>query len=191
MKIGFAQINPTVGDIEGNGKGIIEIIKNYSSKCDLIIFPEMVLTGYPAQDLLFETQFLNIAKNQLEIISQSVKNCVIILGTVRFEKNDLFNTAAVIQNGEIIQFVDKSLLPTYDVFEEDRYFTPAKEVSPVSVTINGEELKLGIHICEDLWNGEYDINVVQKLAEKGADIFINLSASPFCLNRIEDRIEIA
>ena len=79
MKIGFAQINPTVGDIEGNGKGIIEIIKNYSSKCDLIIFPEMVLTGYPAQDLLFETQFLNIAQNQLEIISQSVKNCVIIL----------------------------------------------------------------------------------------------------------------
>ena len=95
MKIGFAQINPTVGDIQGNGEKIVEVIKNYSSKCDLIIFPEMVLTGYPAQDLLFETQFLNIAQNQLEKISNVVEDCVIILGTVRSEKNNLLNKNSI------------------------------------------------------------------------------------------------
>ena len=191
MKIGFAQINPTVGDLVGNTQKILDIITSNSKKCDIIIFPEMVLTGYPAQDLLFETQFLNLAKNQSDAIVDSIEDCTVILGTIRAENSKLFNTAVVIQNGEIIQYVDKSLLPTYDVFEEDRYFNSAKEIVPVNVEINGENVKLGIHICEDLWNSENDVNVVKTLGEKGADIFINLSASPFSLNRIEDRIEVA
>ena len=191
MKIGFAQINPTVGDLVGNTKKIINIINANSEKCDIIIFPEMVLTGYPVQDLLFETQFKIIAKNQLDQIVNSTRECIIIVGTIRSENDKVFNTAAVIQNSQILQFVDKMLLPTYDVFEEDRYFTPTEKNKPVKVEINGENINLGIHICEDLWNGQGEVDVVRELAEKGADIFINLSASPFSLHRIEDRIEIA
>ncbi len=190
MKVAFAQINPIVGDLIGNTKKILDIITLNSKNCDIIIFPEMVLTGYPAQDLLLEAQFIKFAQNQLNEIADSVKYCIVILGTIRYQDNMLFNTAAVIENRQIIRYVDKVFLPTYDIFDEDRYFHSAIQIEPVNIEINGEKINIGVHICEDLWDSKYDINVLQNLVEKGANLFINLSASPFSLNRLEDRIEI-
>jgi len=190
LKIGLAQLNPAVGDIEGNTVKILKYIQKYGSQCDLIIFPEMVITGYPPQDLLFETQFIDLVTSKINEIVNLVEDCVVIIGSIRNENDNLYNTAVVIQNGKIVHFVDKCILPTYDVFEENRYFTPSRKIEPVSVKIKGRNVKLGIHICEDLWNNENEINVIDELAKKNADIFINLSASPFYINRIKDRIEV-
>ena len=120
MKVALAQTNPAVGALENNSLKITEIIREYSSQCDLIIFPEMVLTGYPPQDLLLDDTFIQKAHNALENIATSVKTTAVIVGTIRQENGKLFNTAAVIQDGSVIAFRDKTNLPTYDVFDEVR-----------------------------------------------------------------------
>ena len=175
MKIGLAQINSTVGSIIENSSKIVEYINNYSSHCDIMVFPELVLTGYPPQDLLLESRFIELAKNELIKISEKVMDCIVLIGTIRKIEQDLFNSVAILSPFNEIEFRDKTLLPTYDVFEEDRYFTASKNINPVEISVNGELIKLGIHICEDLWNQENDIDVVGELAKKNADIFINLS----------------
>jgi len=188
MKVALAQTNPTVGALENNSLKITEIIREYSSQCDLIIFPEMVLTGYPPQDLLLDDTFIQKAHNALENIATSVKTTAVIVGTIRQENEKLFNTAAVIQDGSVIAFRDKTHLPTYDVFDEVRYFTPAESIKPVELRMNGDAVKLGLQICEDLWDDEYDLKVCRVLCEKGAELLINISASPFHVNRLDERL---
>ena len=190
MKIALAQINPTVGALSRNSQKILDVIKDYSSKSDLIIFPEMCLTGYPPQDLLLDSSFINKAEAILEKIMQGVGNTPVIIGTIRKENNQLFNTAAVLQRGEVVAYQDKTHLPTYDVFDEDRYFTSASSRDPISIDIDGQPVKVGVEICEDLWDAQYRTKVSKELREAGADIIINISASPFHVNRMEKRIDI-
>ena len=190
MKVALAQINPTVGALENNSRKITEIIREYSSQCDLIIFPEMVLTGYPPQDLLLDDTFIQKAHNALENIAASVKTTTVIVGTIRQENEKLFNSAAVIQDGSVIAYRDKTHLPTYDVFDESRYFTPAESNEPVELNMNGTVVKLGLQICEDLWDDEYDTKVSKSLCSQGTELLINISASPFHVNRLEERLEL-
>ena len=190
MKVALAQINPTVGALEKNTLKITEIIREYSPQCDLIIFPEMVLTGYPPQDLLLDDTFIQKAHKALEDIAASVNTTPVIVGTIRQENDKLFNTAAVLHNSSVITYRDKTHLPTYDVFDEVRYFTSAEFIKPVELRINGGTVKLGLQICEDLWEEEYDLKVCQMLREKGAELLINISASPFHINRLQERLEI-
>jgi NAD+ synthase (glutamine-hydrolysing) len=145
------------------------------------------LTGYPPQDLLLDEAFINKAFKSLEKIASSVKNTPVILGTIRKEKDALYNTAAVLENGEVVEYRDKTHLPTYDVFDEDRYFFSSIIRKPIELSINGNKIKLGIEICEDLWDEDYKIKVSQELVQKGAEILINISASPFHINRMEER----
>ena len=191
MKIGLAQINSTVGDITGNCSKIVEYINKYSSQCDIMVFPELALIGYPPQDLLLESKFIELANNELMTISEKVIDCIVLIGSIRKIDNNLYNTVAILSPKNTIEYRDKTLLPTYDVFEEDRYFTSSNNIQPIEISVNGELIKLGIHICEDLWNQENDIDVVNELADKNSDIFINLSASPFCVNRYNERIQMA
>ena len=190
MKVTLAQINPTVGAISGNFQKISEIIQDYSPKCDLIIFPEMCLTGYPPQDLLFDTAFIEKTDEALKKIAVRVQDTPIILGTIRQENGNLFNTAAVLRNGEVIACRDKTHLPTYDVFDEDRYFESASSRTPVELSIHGKSVKLGIEICEDLWDESYATKVSWELIHSGAEILVNISASPFHLNRLNERLDI-
>ena len=190
MKVVLAQINPTVGALDANSEKIKEIIREYTSQCDLIIFPEMVLTGYPPQDLLLDESFIQKTQNALDVIAASVKSTAVIVGSIRKESHTLYNTAAVIQDGSIISYRDKTHLPTYDVFDEVRYFTPSESVKPVEVSVNGKSVKLGIQICEDLWDDEYDAKVSKLLCNQGAELLINISASPFHINKLHERIEI-
>ena len=190
MKVALAQINPTVGALSANSRKITEIIQKYSSKCDIIIFPEMCLTGYPPQDLLFDTSFIKKAGDVLDTIGEAVRNTPVILGTIHQEEDKLFNTAAVLHNGQVTAFRDKTHLPTYDVFDEDRYFSAATTRMPVNINIHGKPVKLGIEICEDLWDEDYETKVSQELIHGGADILINISASPFHLNRMDRRFDI-
>ena len=99
-------MNPTVGDIYGNTQKVLNVVNKYGHKCDIICFPEMMLLGYPPKDLLYEMEFINLVESQLVKITNHIKNCIVILGIVRLENNNLYNSAAIIQNRKIIKFVD-------------------------------------------------------------------------------------
>ncbi|SVD62241.1 uncharacterized protein METZ01_LOCUS415095, partial [marine metagenome] len=118
MKVALCQINPTVGALNENTLKICEIIKEYSTQCDLLIFPEMVLTGYPPQDLLLDESFIQKTEEALGGIASYVKDTAVILGSVRRVKDHLYNTAVIFQGGEILGYRYKTHLPTYDVFDE-------------------------------------------------------------------------
>ncbi len=190
MIIALSQLNSTVGDLDGNADLINDIIRRNRDKADVIVFPEMALTGYPVKDLVFDSDFIISTQNTLIEISKNIFNVTVLIGTIRLEHNKIYNTVAIIQSGRIIGFRDKTLLPNYDVFDEKRYFSSSKSIDPININIKDEEISFGIQICEDLWDSEYDINVTDILIEKGADIIINLSSSPFYIDRVNSRIEI-
>ena len=139
----------------------------------------MAITGYPPQDLLYEKGFV---KKNKEVLKEIISNNVDIVGIVGFvdydDEGNLYNAAAIFEGDRIVGIRYKALLPTYDVFDEDRYFKPAKEeqIQPVEVKINGENVKLGVEICEDLWDQEYETKVTDLLAEKGANLIHSTSA---------------
>ncbi|ADL41576.1 NAD+ synthetase [Caldicellulosiruptor obsidiansis OB47] len=188
MKILLCQINPIVGDIEGNTKKIIEIIKSHAD-AKILIFPELSICGYPPKDLLFQKDFIDAVEKAIEKIAKVVEDSFVIVGspTKSHHVSKLFNSAIILHQGKIEKVIHKTLLPSYDVFDENRYFIPslAREV----VTIEG--INFGISICEDIWNinndenALYDINVLDELYQKGAKVFINLSASPYHYTKLE------
>ena len=195
MKIAIAQINTTVGDFDGNTEKITEAWQRADEAgADLVVFPELALCGYPPRDLLFKPAFLKDNEAALKRLAKRGGKAVAVVGFASENKTSsgrpARNSAAVIQNGEVIAVRHKSLLPTYDVFDEDRYFEPAEVVEPVEVL--GK--KIGITICEDIWNDEvflhdrrYDRRPAGELAVAGAEILLNLSASPWSLGKEHSR----
>ena len=193
MKITLAQLNPTVGDISGNLAQLEAVLKNEAQNSDLVVFPELFLCGYPPRDLLERTGFireLKKAEKQIVDISKQYPNAGILFGvpisTANKHGKGFYNSALLIQDGKVIFQANKSLLPTYDVFDEYRHFDPAEEIQVLPFK---NEI-LGISICEDAWNDPemwfrpiYTINPISILAQKGATIFINISASPFHLGK--------
>lgn len=190
MNIVMAQINPIVGDIKGNKEKIINII-HQNKYADLIIFPELSLVGYPPKDLLFQKDFINQTSKAILDIAQNVDNSFVIIGapTNSSHPQKLYNSAIILHGKGIFKVVNKTLLPSYDVFDENRYFIPSN-VHEV-VEING--IKCGITICEDIWNintdenALYDINVLDDLSNQGAQVFINISASPYHYKKLNDQ----
>lgn len=194
MKIAMAQVNCTVGDIEGNIRKIREYMKMAKERgADLVAFPELTVTGYPPQDLLLEKAFV---KSQREMLFKTIReNSVSIAGVVGFvdyNKGHLYNAAAVFNGNRLVKIVYKTLLPTYDVFDEARYFKPSKinEIKPVRIRINKVAFKLGVEICEDLWDKKYDVKVTDLLANRGAQLIINISASPFYAGKRFERLKL-
>ena len=187
MKIRLAQINPIVGDIEHNSKLIKNTIKS-SEKFDILVFPELALTGYPPQDLLFDNKFIKEVEKSLVDIKKCVKHQAVILGLPAYESNSLMNSAVVMQHGKVVGCHSKVLLPTYDVFDETRYFTSSDKISPIKVFINNKEVSLGIQICEDLWDESYSTKITKTLIDKGAEMIINISASPYRKKILDKRI---
>jgi len=198
MKVTIAQMNPTVGDIKGNMKKMEDVLSKTSS--DLIIFPELYITGYPPRDLLERREFIKKvqkANHEVTLLSKKYPERGILFGTVLPNKNEygkgLYNSAVLVYNGKILIEEHKSLLPTYDVFDEARYFDPSSEISTVSFK---NEI-LGISICEDAWNDpdlwlkrNYRIDPIEILVKKGATLLINISASPFTMGKDEIRYRI-
>ena len=190
MKIALCQINPTVGAINQNKKSIFDWYhRAVDIGADLVVFPELSLIGYPPQDLLLRNRFIENAKNALDEIAQK-STIPIILGNTMMEDNKLYNCAFFCEKGEIISHYKKRLLPTYDVFDEARYFTSGSEPCVVKLSINGKNVYLGLQICEDLWDKNYSGDLVEELKAKGAEIIINLSASPYRVDRLLDRCEL-
>ncbi len=187
MKIAICQINPTMGDFPGNRDKILSFYREAVEKgADLIVFPEMVITGYPPQDLLLERDFVQENVEILEDISNQV-TVPAILGYIREEKSALYNSGAVCANGTVIYTYDKILLPTYDIFDEDRYFTPGKTQGVFELELNGKRRKIGIQICEDLWDHDYECKVTNLQKRAGAEVIINISASPYHDAQLQER----
>ncbi len=198
MKIALAQINPTVGDFEGNLRSIRDnIAKARAMGANLCVFPEMCITGYPSHDLLERAAYIDRNLEAVNALAREVRDIAVIVGFVSRNTNgvgkELHNSAALIKDGKIVSTHSKMLLPTYDVFDERRYFEPATEVH--TAELDGR--KLGMTICEDIWNDPdfwpkrlYDRDPVAELIEKGAEILINISASPFTLEKRTLRSEM-
>ena len=194
MKIGIAQINPTVGDLEENVKSILFRYRELVSMgADLIITPELSLTGYPPRDLLFKSHFVADNLKAINEIIDEIGEVPIILGYVDLNTQDsgnpFENAALIIQNGQRIGKITKSLLPSYDVFDEARYFQPSKRVQVQN--INGK--RIGVTICEDIWSEDflpsnlYTKDPAGELAKEGIDLLLNLSASPFNRGKTKER----
>jgi len=193
LRIAMAQMNPTVGDLKGNVKRIGQFIEQArSNKVDLIIFPELCVTGYPPQDLLYERSFVRENKRVLFGTMGGFSGIVAIVGFVDYEGELLRNSAAVFEDGAHLGTVHKTLLPTYDVFDEARYFEPQSrdEIKPVEASLGGRRVKLGVEICEDLWDDRYRVKVTDILCRNGADFIVNISASPFYVGKRFERIEL-
>ncbi|MTV49671.1 NAD+ synthase [Heliobacillus mobilis] len=193
MRIGLAQINPTVGDIQGNAAKIARCIGQAKrSKVDLLVFSELALIGYPPRDLLYHESFLSEAKEALYRLNQQCGDVAVLLGSVRVAEDRLYNTAFLLDGGEIT-WQDKTLLPNYDVFDESRYFWSSERCGPMRF----RGCNLGVHVCEDSWNDKdasssrrYERDPIEELARQGVDIFINLSASPYHLEKGAQRRSI-
>jgi len=196
MKIGFAQINPTVGDLRGNAEKIAQSYERLAAAgAELILTPELAITGYPPQDLVFKSRFVPETLEMVEQLRSRIGRAALVVGFV--DRNEgrgkpFRNAAALLEQDQPIRKAYKSLLPTYDVFDEDRYFEPAERVEPFSV--GGR--KIGITICEDIWTEHYlprplyDCEPTRSLIEQGAELIVNLSASPFSLGKPGIRYEM-
>ncbi len=200
MKLALAQINPTVGDLEGNTNQVLEFARRADAGgADLVVFPELAISGYPPRDLVNVDAFLQSGEDQLQRLAEQTRGlgCGLIVG---YAGRDMAagpraagNCAAYLANGEVRFRQQKMLLPTYDVFDEQRHFSPATEQS--ACEING--LRVGITICEDAWNDKqfwerarYRRDPVEELVNAGVDLIINISASPYHLYKRALRLEM-
>jgi NAD+ synthase (glutamine-hydrolysing) len=198
MKIALAQTNTTVGDIAGNRDLVFRVMEKAQAQgADITAFPELCLTGYPPRDLLGLHGFVESNLQALRDIAQRTGQMGVVLGFVdrnrKKEGRDFHNAAAFLSGGEIRAIIHKTLLPTYDVFDEDRYFERSDHVQLVK--FRGRTL--GISICEDAWNSEdfwskplYTTDPIRDQVEKGANLLINISASPFEMDKPKLRYQM-
>lgn len=196
MKIAIAQLNPTIGDLVGNAAAIAAAATTAEQQgATLLLTPELSLCGYPPRDLLLDPSFVEAAQTALEqLATQLPAKLHVLVGSVQQNKaqggKPLFNSIVHLHKGEIQQCFHKHLLPTYDVFDEDRYFEPGNQPNVLDL----KEGKIGVTICEDLWNNSdfwekqaYAVDPVAELMSYNVDLIINLSASPFCVGKQELR----
>ncbi len=199
MKIAIAQINPTIGDLLLNAQKILEAAQRAaSSGVRLLLTPELSLCGYPPRDLLLNPSFVEAMGITLQNLAQDLPpNLAVLVGTVEQNLNahisggkTLFNSMALLEDGKVKQIFHKRLLPTYDVFDERRYFEPGLQANYFTL----DNIHIGVTICEDLWNDEqfwgkrsYAVNPIADLAILGVDLVVNLSASPYTVGKQQFR----
>ena len=192
MKIALAQLNPTIGDLEGNVRLVEEALSRAESvEAELMVTSELSLTGYPPRDLLERPAFIADAQRALDRLTTRVRGTGLVVGYPepipdRASGRRIANSAVLLHEGAVVSVQRKSLLPTYDVFDEWRYFEPATEVT--SILFGGR--RLGLSVCEDIWNDAdfwpqrlYREDPIEKLVGEGAEILINISASPYTIEK--------
>ncbi|MFZ0282507.1 MAG: nitrilase-related carbon-nitrogen hydrolase, partial [Bacteroidales bacterium] len=202
MKISIAQLNYHVGNFSGNKDLICRAInKAKADGADLVVFSELCIPGYPPLDLLDHADFVEKCSRTVAEIAEKCKGIAAIVGSPTFnrkpEGKKLYNSALILSEGQILYSANKALLPTYDIFDEYRYFEPEKSFS----TFTFKGLKIALTICEDLWDEQpfdnkfeksrlYTISPMEELAKQNPDIVINISASPFSYTKTEAKENI-
>jgi len=196
MKVGLAQINPTVGDFAANSAAILAAYSSLvKSGAEVVLTPELALPGYPPLDLLFKSRFVPQNLAALDALHAQIGEVPLLVGCVDVNTGPgrpFRNTAAILERGKPIRKISKSLLPTYDVFDEARYFQPAEKNEPIEIA----GIRCGVTICEDIWSREYlprplyDCDPLASLAAQGAKVILNLSASPFEVGKPRRRFEM-
>jgi len=196
LKIALAQINPTIGDLAGNVRKIEAGVQDaQSAGAELVVFSELALSGYPPKDLLHQPDFISENQKCLEDLIARLTGPAVLCGHIRKrpEGEGLFNAATLFQNGKILSVAEKILLPTYDVFDEARYFRAGETLA----LCDFGGVRLGLTICEDIWNFPgfcdqrgYHRNPVEELVRGGAQMIVNVSASPYRLGRWQTREDL-
>ena len=180
LKFALAQINPTVGDLEGNFRKIQDYLqKARDLRADVVVFPELAICGYPPEDLLFREGFVRRAEEFILSLAQETKDIIAIVGYPRLREGKLYNSASVLTQQKLISVYDKHALPNYGVFDEKRYFAAGDKAT----IIEAKGIKLGITICEDIW----EPSPVAVTVKSGAQIIVNLNASPFHIRKASER----
>ncbi|MFL6281196.1 MAG: NAD(+) synthase [Vicinamibacterales bacterium] len=199
MRIALAQLNPTSGDIDGNAAKILAAVESArAAGADLVVTPEMALPGYCIGDLVEDEGFLAANERAMLRIADAARDITAAIGFIDFNpaaRNDSgalrkYNAAAVVRDGQVLQRAHKTLLPSYRYFDDKRFFMPGELREPVTVPSAHGPVRLGVSICEDLWDDFYDVKPLAELAAKGADVLLNLNASPFCPGKRHARDEI-
>ena len=200
MKIALAQTNPTVGDIASNTNRIKSLIQRARQQgAQLVIFPELSIIGYPPKDLLLSPDVIDQCVSGVDELAGLCTDVAAIIGypcpSDKAQGLSLFNAAAFCAGGRIVHRYVKNLLPTYDVFDEQRYFEPGDQGFTPHLF---KGVQFGLSICEDLWNDQqvlprllYHEAPIQRLAQRGAQVLINCSASPFVVDKHKLRLELA
>lgn len=198
MRIALAQLNPISGDINGNLAKILDVLEQATAQgADLLVTPEMALPGYCIGDLVEDAGFLAANARAMQRIADAARGITAVVGFIDFDleaRNESgairkFNAAAVVRDGHILQRAHKTLLPSYRYFDDKRFFVPGAVREPVSVPVRGGTIRLGVSICEDLWDEFYHVKPLAELVAKGADVLLNLNASPFCPGKRHERDE--
>ncbi len=184
LKISLAQINLLVGDISGNYERVLSAVHfaRDEQQADIVIFPELTLTGYPPEDLLLRPELLVRVDAALHQLREQCHGIDVVVGYPRCRDGKLYNTAGVIRDSELLAEYDKALLPNYSVFDEKRYF--ASGTNPCVVTVKG--VKVGITICEDIWHRQ----PAEAAAAAGAEVLLNLNASPYHTGKAPEREQL-
>jgi NAD+ synthase (glutamine-hydrolysing) len=181
LRVALCQINTTVGDLEGNVERVVAVLADAEAQgCDLAVFPELAITGYPPEDLLLKPGFIADNRAALDRVAAASGNCAAVLGFVDAER-DLYNAAAVCAYGEVRAIYHKRLLPNYAVFDEQRYFAAGSGTSPL-VAVGG--VRVGVSICEDAFS---PTGPIAAQAAGGAELVVNINASPYYANRLAER----
>jgi len=200
VNFGIAQVNPVIGDLVGNSDRLLLAVQKLAAQdVQLVVTPELSICGYPPRDLLMNHQFVRDMETAIADLAKELPpEIAVLVGTVSVNPNanqsggkPLFNSAALLQGGEVKQIFHKRLLPTYDVFDEDRYFEVGNGSQVFTLTLkDGESLRVGVTICEDIWNDEnfwgkrsYADDPVAELVQKDVDLLVNLSASPYAVGK--------
>lgn len=184
LNIALAQLNYLVGDIEGNAQLIIDaaLKARDQESADVVVFSELSITGYPLEDLLFRASLVEQVEKAVSRIQREIKDIYVVLGAPTQEGDQLFNSALVINDSQIVDAYHKHQLPNYDVFDEKRYFTSGDEACVVEI----KGVKVGITICEDIWYAE----PIKKSRDEGAEVIININASPYQFGKTHQRLDV-
>ena len=196
MRIALAQLNPTSGDIDGNTAKVLDAIAEAAARgADLLVTPEMVIPGYCIGDLVEDAGFLAANERAMQRVAAAATSLTAIVGFIDHDPSALsesgtilkYNAAAVVSGGRVLQRAHKSLLPNYRYFDDKRYFTPARAREPVDVVLGARPVRLGVSICEDMWDANYGVKPLPELAAKGAELLVNINASPFYPGKRHER----
>jgi len=183
MRLALAQVNPVVGDLEGNRRLILSRVEQAKAQgADLVLLPELAVTGYPPEDLLLRPGFVRAAESSVEEIAREARGTTVLVGAPHFDR-DLYNACYVLSGGEVKAIYRKRFLPNYGVFDEDRYFAPGRDL----ILLEHGKTLVGLTVCEDMWQPGPPAT---DLALAGAELLVNISASPFYVGRDREREEM-